>query len=132
MLQVHTCVSVHCVQCGDGPDRLGCEAHWPTETAALDGAMAQGWRVGPGGLLLCSACAPVLTCEAEGHEFSEWRHPATPHAQHGSEYRHCRRCCLHEPRAASWLLGELAEQGEPTAMPTALLADAGADAGEVA
>jgi hypothetical protein len=56
--------------------------------------------------LWCSACAPVLVCEAEGHEFSEWRHPVTldGHPVGNTEYRHCRRCCRHESRPATWLL----------------------------
>ncbi len=48
MLQVHTCVSVHCAQCGDSPGGAGSEAHYPTEDAALDAAAAQGWLVGLG------------------------------------------------------------------------------------
>jgi hypothetical protein len=105
MVQVHTCVSVHCDQCGDSLGDPGFEAHYPTENAALDAATADGWRVGPGGRLWCSACAPVLVCEAEGHEFSEWRHPVTLDGHPAaSEYRHCRRCCRHEPRPATWLL----------------------------
>jgi hypothetical protein len=72
IVQVHTCVSVHCAQCGDALGNPGFEAHYPTEDAALDAAAADGWRVGPGGRLWCSSCGPVLTCEAEGHEFTEW------------------------------------------------------------
>jgi hypothetical protein len=105
MVQVHTCVSVHCGQCGDSLGDPGFEAHYPTEDAALDAAAAEGWRVGRGGRLWCSACAPVLICEAEGHEFSEWRHPVSRDGRPaGSEYRHCRRCCLHESRPTGWLL----------------------------
>jgi hypothetical protein len=125
MVQVRTCVSVHCDQCGDALGGPEFEAHYPTEDAALDAAAAQGWRVGPGGRLWCSACGPVLTCAVEGHEFTEWRavllddyqelvtrlghdvaataggHPAR------REYRYCRRCCLHESRTAV-VLGEVA------------------------
>jgi hypothetical protein len=110
MLQVHTCVSVHCDQCGNSPDGPGFEAHWPTENAALDAAAAGGWLVGPGGRLWCSACGPVLTCQAHGHEFSQWRRPSTPDGHPAdSEYRHCRRCCLHDSRTASTdVLGEVA------------------------
>jgi hypothetical protein len=75
MLQVHTCVSVHCDQCRDSLGSPGFKAHYPTEDAALDAAAALGWWIGPGGRLWCSACAPVLRCEAEGHEFTPWRHP---------------------------------------------------------
>jgi hypothetical protein len=117
MIQVHTCVSVHCAQCGDSPGGPGFEAHYPTETAALDAAAEQGWLVGPGGRRWCSACGPVLTCEIDGHEFTPWRvvlvcvdelrdlvtptprqtvselwHPGV------REYRYCLRCCLHESR----------------------------------
>ncbi len=116
MVQVHTCVSVHCDQCGDalgGPEH---EAHYPTEDAALDAAAAQGWRAGPGGRLWCSACGPVLTCAAEGHEFTPWRAALIDECQElvtrpghdaaaaagghpvSREYRYCRRCCLHESR----------------------------------
>ncbi len=98
MLQVHTCVSVHCGQCGDALGSPGFEAHYPTETGALDAATAAGWVVGPGGQWWCSACGPVLECEADGHRFSEWL-PAHRDASTGSEYRYCRRCCLHESRA---------------------------------
>lgn len=98
MVQVHTCVSVHCGQCGASPAGLGFQAHYPTEDAALDAAAAAAWVVGPGGQLWCSACGPVLTCEADGHQFSEWL-PALRDADTGSEYPYCRRCCLHESRA---------------------------------
>ncbi|MGH3852166.1 MAG: hypothetical protein ACRDR6_01430 [Pseudonocardiaceae bacterium] len=113
MVRVHTCVSVHCDQCGDALGDPGFEAHYPTEDTALDAAAAQGWRVGPGGRLWCSACGPVLTCEAQGHEFTEWcpsliterREPfpdLDPASEVGRpvgrEYRYCQRCCLHESR----------------------------------
>jgi hypothetical protein len=102
MLQLSTCVSVRCDQCGQRP---GDEAHYLTEDAALDAAAADGWRIGPGGQLWCSACATVLICEAEGHEFSAWRHPVTSDGHPAlSEYRHCRQCCLVDSRPASLLL----------------------------
>ncbi len=102
MLQVHTCVSVHCDQCGDALGGPAFQAHYRTEKAALDAAAAQRWRLGPGRRLLCSACAPVLTCEAQGHEFSAWRHPITSDGQPASsQYRHCWRCCRHESRPAT-------------------------------
>jgi hypothetical protein len=132
MVQVHTCVSVHCAQCGDPLGGPEVEAHYPTETAALNAAAALGWRVGPGGRLWCSACAPVLTCEVEGHEFSAWRHPRTERGEllGGSQYRHCRRCCLHESRLAALLAADVAERGTTAAM-RAQLVDV-AQAGEVA
>jgi hypothetical protein len=123
MLQVQTCVSVHCHQCGDalGDPRL--EAYFPSEDAALDAA-AQGWRIGPGDRLWCSACGPVLRCEAEGHEFTPWRavllcveqvhellagteYTAMPAGGQplGREYRCCLRCHLHESRPSRWLTG---------------------------
>ncbi|MGH3803106.1 MAG: hypothetical protein ACRDTD_23855 [Pseudonocardiaceae bacterium] len=110
-------MSVHCDQCGDSLGSSGFEAHYATEDAAFDAAAAAGWRVGPSGRLWCSACAPVLTCEAEGHEFSEWRHPVTfgGHLA-GSEYRHCRRCCLHESRPARRLIGGLPGQAASAAL----------------
>ena len=147
-VSLHTCVSVHCDQCGDALGDPGFEAHYPTEDAALDAAASDGWRVGPGGRLWCSACGPVLTCEAEGHELTQWcpvliteRHelltpsdPAAVMAQRqpvSREYRYCRRCCLHESRPAEWLISAGSGSGKST-MATLLLA-AGADAvGEVA
>ena len=101
MIQVHTCVSVHCAQCGDSLGGPGFEAHYPSEAAALDAAQAEGWLVGPGERWWCSACGPVLICEVEGHEFTEWRHPRTKQELFGgTQYRHCHRCCLHEFRPA--------------------------------
>jgi hypothetical protein len=102
MLQLSTCVSVRCDQCGQCPSY---GAPYSTEDAALDAAASEGWRVGTGGQLWCSACATVLICEAEGHEFSAWRHPVTSDGHPAlSEYRHCRRCCLVDSRPASVLL----------------------------
>jgi hypothetical protein len=96
MLQLHTCVTVSCDQCGDS---AGLDAHYPTEDGALDAVAAQGWQVDPAGRLWCSACATVLTCEAEGHEFSDWQRPVISSGQPAlSEYRHCRRCCLVDSR----------------------------------
>jgi hypothetical protein len=109
-VQVHTCVSIHCHQCGDALGDPGYEAHYPTEDAALNAAAAEGWLVGLGGRWWCSACGPVLTCEAEGHQFSVWRPPIIRDGHPvGSEYRHCRRCCLHESRPATPLLAGVAE-----------------------
>jgi hypothetical protein len=131
MVQVHTCVSVHCAQCEEPLGSPGVEAHYPTETAALNAADAQGWLVGPGGRLWCSACAPALTCEAEGHEFSQWRHPRTKQGLlGGTQYRHCRRCCLHESRPAAFLAADVTECATTAAM-RAPLADL-TEAGEVA
>ena len=148
MVQVQTCVSVHCDQCGDALGGPGFEAHYPTEDAALDAAAAQGWRVGPGGRLWCLSCGPVLTCEAEGHELTEWcpafldecqelfthlnRAVAPGKGQPVSrEYRSCRQCCLHESRPAEQPISGLPGQG--TSKSAALLLAASADAvGEVA
>ncbi|MGH3547780.1 MAG: hypothetical protein ACRDQU_06625 [Pseudonocardiaceae bacterium] len=125
MVQVHTCVSVHCAQCGDAMGVPGFEAHYATEDAALDAAAAHGWRVGPGGRLWCSACGPVLTCEAEGHEFSGWRRLVTSDGRPASsEYRHCRRCCLDESRPARWPIDPHPEHSSAVAV----LAGAGANA----
>jgi hypothetical protein len=123
MVQVHTCVSVHCDQCGDTLGGPEFQAHYPTEDAALDAAATQGWQVGPGGRLWCSACGPVLTCEAEGHQFTKWcpllindyqelvtrlGHDVAATAG-GHPARREYRCCLHESRTAlGVVLGEVA------------------------
>ncbi|MGH3840720.1 MAG: hypothetical protein ACRDS0_04615 [Pseudonocardiaceae bacterium] len=126
MVQVHTCVSVHCAQCGQPLGSPGFEVHYPTEDAAMDAAAAQGWRVGPGGRLWCSACGPVLTCGAEGHKFSGRRRLVTSDGQPASsEYRHCRRCCLDESRPARWLIDPHPER----ASAVVALAGAGVHAG---
>ena len=132
MVQVHTCVSVHCDQCGDSPGQPGFEAHFATEDAALDAAAVEGWRVGPGGRLWCSACGPVLTCEAEGHQFSPWRLPVMSGGQLAlSEFRYCRRCCLHDSRPASRLIGSVSGQGKSVGF-SVLLTDTGTTVAEVA
>lgn len=129
MLQLQACVIICCDQCGCSPGR---EAHYLTEDAALDAAAAEGWRVGSAGRLWCSACATVLTCEAEGHEFSAWRHPITSDGQPAfSEYRHCRRCCLDDSRPARYLIGSIPGRNT-SAVLSALLAGAGTDTAEVA
>ncbi|MGH3685973.1 MAG: hypothetical protein ACRDSM_13120 [Pseudonocardiaceae bacterium] len=133
MAQVYPWVSVHCALCGDSPGSIDYEEYWTPEDAVLHAAAAQGWRVGPGGRLWCSACAPVLTCDAEGHVFSGWRRPVTRDGQlAGSEYRHCRRCCLHESRPARWLISARSGWGKSAALAPGLLAGGGIDAGEVA
>ena len=102
MIQTHTCVSVHCDQCGDALGSPELEAHYRTEGVALRAATAARWRAGWDGRWMCSACAPVLTCEVEGHQFSPWRHPVLPKGLVAvSEYRYCRRCCELESRPAT-------------------------------
>lgn len=129
--EVHTWVGVHCAQCGNSPAILDGEAYWSFDDAILAAAADQGWRVGPGGRLWCSACAPTLTCEAQGHEFSGWRRPLTRNGRPASsEYRHCRRCCAHESRPAAPQVADVAEWGTSAAM-RVLLVDV-AEAGEVA
>jgi hypothetical protein len=49
----------------------------------------------------------------------------------GNEYRHCRRCCLHESRPAALLVGSSPGRGKTGAMQL-LLAAGIAEAGEVA
>lgn len=97
MIQLHTCVSVHCDQCGDALGSPEFEAHYRSERAVLSAAAAERWRAGSGSRLLCSACAPILTCEVEGHQFNPWRQPSSVAA---TEYRYCRRCCELESRPA--------------------------------
>jgi hypothetical protein len=149
MLQVHTCVSVGCDQCGDSLGGPTCEAHYPTEDAVFDVAAAQGWRVGPDGRWWCSVCGPVLTCEAQGHQFTPWRpvlidtcqelvtrpgHAAAMADGHPAsrEYRYCRRCCLHESCQDWVLISGQHRQGKGTSVAVALLAASAPVAGEVA
>jgi hypothetical protein len=133
MVQVHTCVSVHCDQCRQALGSPGFEVHYPTEDVALDAAMAAGWLIGPGERLWCSACGPVLTCEAEGHQFSTWNPALNPDEQQaGREYRYCRRCCLHESHQSSWLIGGATGQGKSSLLWSELPAATRTTAGEVA
>jgi hypothetical protein len=95
-------VSAHCDQCGDALVSPEFEAHYHNEGAALRAAAAARWRAGSGGRLMCSACAPVLTCEIEGHQFSPWRLPVQLEGLVAvSEYRYCRRCCELDSRPAT-------------------------------
>ena len=119
MVQVHTCVSVHCDQCGLPLGSPNYEAHYPTEDAALDAAERAGWVCGPGGRWWCSCCGPVLICEAEGHEFTPWQ-PGSQGDGPGREYRYCRRCCLHESRTSAALVGSVPQQGNTAAVTAAL------------
>jgi hypothetical protein len=121
MIQVHTCVSVHCDQCGDSLGSPGVEKHFATDDAALNTAAAEGWLVGPGGRLWCSTCGPVLTCEAEGHEFSSWRWPVISSGQ----------LAWSEFRTDRGLIGSHPRQGK-SAMSVQLMATDGNGAGEVA
>jgi hypothetical protein len=102
MIQVHTCLSVHCDQCGDALGRAAYTVHFRTESTALTAATTDGWRIGRDGQWWCSVCAPALICQAEGHQFGPWR---CPHTRNGhpapSEYRYCRRCCVLESRPAT-------------------------------
>ena len=102
MIQVHTCVSVHCDQCGDALRRPTYTVHFRTENAARDAATADGWRIGPNGQWWCTVCTPALICQAQGHQFNPWRHPLTRNGHPAlSEYRHCRQCCVVESRPAT-------------------------------
>ncbi len=65
MLQTHICVSVHCGQCGARPNGLESEGRWPTEAAALDAVIADGWQIEPNGQLLCPECGPMLGRRAD-------------------------------------------------------------------
>jgi hypothetical protein len=65
MLQTHICVSVHCGQCGDRPNGLESEGHWPTEAAALDAVLADGWQIETSGQLLCPECGPILSATTD-------------------------------------------------------------------
>jgi len=96
MLLLRICVSVACDQCLEGPGGPGSERHWPTGAAALAAVTAVGWYVREdGGRVVCPACAPVLTCEATGHEFTGWYLCGC-----GCQiaYRDCDRCGLEESR----------------------------------
>ncbi|HEX2301782.1 MAG TPA: hypothetical protein VHH34_25310 [Pseudonocardiaceae bacterium] len=96
MLQRHHCVSVACDQCGHRPGGPEFEQHWPTATAALEAVIALGWYVAEDGhRVWCPDCGPVLVCEAEGHELSQWQACLCCSAV---QYRHCSRCGLHESR----------------------------------
>ncbi len=111
MLQVHTCVSVHCDQCGDVLGRDARAVHFRTERAATHAATAQRWRVGTDGQWWCAACAPTLICRAEGHQFTPWRHPQISGERPArSEYRYCRRCCILQDRPAG---RDGRDEGEP-------------------
>lgn len=131
MVQVHTCVSVQCDQCGmplGGPDF---EAHYPTEDAALDAAEHAGWVCGPGGRWWCSCCGPVLTCETQGHQFIGWQLAGD---QPGRQYRYCRRCCVHESRTTSALVASTPQRDTTAAMAATVRTAVARDelAGEVA
>lgn len=135
MVQVHTCVSVHCDQCGMPLGSPHYEAHYPTEDAALDAAEQAGWVCTTAGRWWCCCCGPVLTCEAEGHEFTPWQ-LGSAGAGPGREYRYCRRCCLHESRTSAALVGSVPQQSKTAAVTAALrravTAGDGALVGEVA
>jgi hypothetical protein len=141
-VQVYTCVSLQCAQCGQALGSPEFEAHYPSEETALEAAVAAGWVEGPSGRWWCSCCGPVLECETEGHVFTEWQpllspindeptavetaaregdSPGPAEAAAGEQgdpvgraYRYCRRCCLHESRSAwpGWVLGGVSRQGK--------------------
>ena len=99
MVQVHTCVSVHCGQCGAGPAGLGFEAHYPTE----DRGARRGRFGGLGGR---SGWTVVVLGLRSGAGVRGRRSPVQPVATGsagcgcwGAAYRLCWRCCLHESRA---------------------------------
>ena len=102
MLQVHTCVSVHCDQCGHVLGLPVYPVHFRTENAAINTATAERWRIRGDGQWWCSACAPALICRAEGHQFTPWRVPHLHDGRPGpTEYRYCCRCCSLEYRPAT-------------------------------
>lgn len=99
MLQVHTCVSVHCDQCSHILGGHARTLHFRTESAAIKAATASRWRIGPEGKWWCAACAPALICRTKGHQFTPWRAPQIRGERPApSEYRYCRRCCVLQDR----------------------------------
>jgi hypothetical protein len=101
MLQAHTCLSVHCDQCGHILGRSERALHFRTHSAAINAAMADRWQVGPNGQWWCPVCAPALICRTKGHQFTPWRSPQTSGERPApSEYRYCRRCCVLQDRPA--------------------------------
>ena len=102
MLQAHTCVSVHCDQCGHILGRPAGARHFRTDSAAINAATTDGWRIDPEGQWWCPICAPALICRAENrHQFTPWRRPQLPGERLApSEYRYCRRCCVLQDRPA--------------------------------
>jgi len=103
MLQAHTCVSVHCDQCGHILGRPERALHFRTDSAAINAAITERWRIDPDGQWWCAVCAPALICRAEGrHQFTPWRAPQLRGERSApSEYRYCRRCCVLQDRPAS-------------------------------
>ena len=102
MLQAHTCVSVHCDQCGHILGRPERALHFRTDSAAINAAIAERWRIDADGQWWCAVCAPALICRAEGrHHFTAWRAPQLRGEHSASEYRYCRRCCVLQDRPAS-------------------------------
>lgn len=92
MLQVLTWVLVQCDQCGDILDAPDGEPGHGSERAACLAARVARWRGQRGQRWWCPACALVLTCQALGHEFTDWR--CSPRT--GGRYRYCQRCCVLE------------------------------------
>jgi hypothetical protein len=84
------------------PGRPRVRGALPHRGLARRAATAARWRAGSEGRWVCSACAPVLTCEVEGHQFSPWRLPVLAEGLVAvSAYRYCRRCCELESRPAT-------------------------------
>jgi hypothetical protein len=112
MLQVHTCVSVHCDQCGHVLGRPEHTLHFRTEGAAINAVIAERWRIGSDGQWWCALCAPALICRTEGrHHFTPWRAPQIRGGRPApSEYRYCRRCHVLEDRPVT---GQGRDGGEP-------------------
>jgi hypothetical protein len=154
MIKVCVCVRPQCDVCGEfltSLDLTPTEAHYASESEALDAASAAGWRVDSRGRLLCSMCGPKLVCQAEGHTFTPWRclvlgsreHPvnATEHPELATvvalggpirrDYRYCTRCCRHESRTPTGCVG-LHVPGEPVVIHTGSPAPVAVAVGEVA
>lgn len=103
MLQAHSCVSVHCDQCGYILGRPAGARHFRTDSAAINAAATEGWRIDTEGQWWCAVCAPALICRAEGrHQFTPWRRPQLGDERPApTEYRCCRRCYALEDRPST-------------------------------
>lgn len=88
--QNHSCISIHCSDCGADLGDEESTPHYPSTDTAITAATRAGWLVADGLMITCTRCTNLRCCTALGHSWPDQPDFVSPA---GLEYRYCQRDC---------------------------------------